>query len=182
MKNLYMLTGLPRSGKTTLRKILVAIDPHLVVVSADDLRLKVYGQQFFLEGEQYLWATHDVMFKALLDQGHDIILDNINITSKTRQKYNSFAKDRDYVCHSLRIVTEYDICIERIKDTPEPYRTGLLKSMERFSKDYTPPYYEDGFNYLTTWGGADIANITDKRIKSFLKERSVYNGYGRSKI
>ena len=48
---IHVMIGLPRSGKSTYVKNFLRKNLKCVVVSADQLRYLVYGQQFFAGGE-----------------------------------------------------------------------------------------------------------------------------------
>ena len=50
---LTMMCGLPRSGKSTWIKKNKEDD---VIVSPDQIRLKVFGVQFYSEVEQFVWG------------------------------------------------------------------------------------------------------------------------------
>jgi len=72
MPKLYVMIGLPRSGKSTYVK---KHFKNTVKVSADQLRLLIYGKRYWAEGESKVFWVREIMLKALMEQGVDIVID-----------------------------------------------------------------------------------------------------------
>src|SRR5688572_33094149 len=51
-----------------------------VVVSGDDIRKALYGQRYNSHMEEYIFAIEHTMIKALLDRGHDVLVDDTHTT------------------------------------------------------------------------------------------------------
>ena len=109
MKKFVVMMGLPRSGKSTY------VDSHLSdyqVICADDIRLAM-GVQYLQEIESFVWANHDVMIKAYLIRGKNIVVDATNTTDKTLKKYKKLANEYNYKFEVIFIDTNYKICFDR---------------------------------------------------------------------
>ena len=96
MGKLYFTIGLPRSGKTTKCNVW-AQDYHTeivghqlifnelnnsnprTIVCADEIRLAVYGQRWWTEGEELVHAIQRIMIVSLLNR-HDVIVDGTHTT------------------------------------------------------------------------------------------------------
>ena len=112
-KLLYMMVGLPRSGKSTWARWHSSRhnDP---IVSPDAIRLALHGQQFIASAEPTVWATARLMVASLFLAGHSaVILDACNITVKRREEWASREWGRIFVV----VDTPPDVCIRRANDT-----------------------------------------------------------------
>src|SRR5436190_1189470 len=84
-KTLIVCVGLPRSGKTTWART-----TSFPIVSPDAIRLAIHGQRFVQSAEPFVWATAEVMVRALFLAGHRVvILDATNVTRKRRDRWRS---------------------------------------------------------------------------------------------
>jgi len=125
MKKLICMMGLPRSGKST-----VALTLGHPIVSPDALRLTIYGQPFWSPGEKVVWATADVMVRALFEAGHDtVVLDATNFNHSQRDQWRS---TRWETCF-YHIPTSKEVCLERARDNDQPELFDIIEMMhERY--------------------------------------------------
>jgi hypothetical protein len=99
------MIGLPRSGKSTWANEWLNINKNpaylyrdmnigwetirigkpRVVVSGDDIRMALYGQRYNSHVEEYVFAIEHTMIKALLNRGHDVLVDDTHTTWKSIQ-------------------------------------------------------------------------------------------------
>lgn len=141
-----IMCGLPRSGKSTWVKE-HKLDGE-VVISADDIRLMVYGQRFFAKGEPLVWAVRGLMLEYLMKQGVNIIIDETNITRERRAAIIKLAKTYGYYIVGYHIFTTPQTCRKRANDT-EQY--DLLPVIDHMEEVYEfPNRKEEGFDKLTT--------------------------------
>jgi predicted kinase len=137
-----IMVGLPRSGKSTW------VDKYkynAVVISADDLRLLIYGQRYFSGGEQYMWAVRDTMLKYLINQGKDIIIDDTNTMISRRSLIIKLAKSAGYYIKAIVVATDLEECIRRATVTEQ---ADLEPAIYRMNKQYQPPTEEEGFDLI----------------------------------
>jgi predicted kinase len=144
-KKVFVLVGLPRSGKSTLVKLVNEKNPSIVLVSADKLRKKIYGQQFYDNGEPIVWAVRKYMLMSLLENNQCIIIDETNTTIDRRMNIIELAKKYGYEIHAIFIDTLKDICIDRAKKTGYD---NIIPIIEGQSSRLQPPIKQEGFNSI----------------------------------
>lgn len=92
---LLILSGLPASGKTTIRKEWLQEDPDArVVISYDELRIGMFGEKWIFnskEEQQMKAQAFDIAGKAL-NAGLSVVVDNTNLTQKVRNRWAEFGK------------------------------------------------------------------------------------------
>lgn len=120
-KILISTVGLPRCGKSTWVK-----SQGVPVVNPDSIRLALHGQRYVAAAEAFVWATAEVMVKALFLAGHDtVILDATNTNRKRRDAWRSPDWINMYVCFD----TPIDVCIQRAIDTDQPDLVPVIEAM-----------------------------------------------------
>ena len=140
-----IMCGLPRSGKSTWVK------EHKVkgevVISADDLRLLVYGQRFFDKGEPLVWAVRGHMMEYLMRQGINIIVDETNTTKERRASIIKLAKTYGYYITGYVIShVSPNICRERAANDGQ---YDLLPIIDRMADQFELPNKKaEGFDEL----------------------------------
>lgn len=111
---LYFFIGLPRSGKSTLAKqwlkhkfdikngqMLWNTIPSVestprAVVSDDAIRLAVYDQRYNAIGEPMVFAIKQVMIRALLESGHNVLVDDTHTTATSIERLLEIDPDAQY--------------------------------------------------------------------------------------
>jgi predicted kinase len=135
-KTLIMMVGLPRSGKSTyVQKNFRGI----TAISADQLRKLIYGQEFFEGGEQLVWATRDVMLRALMEQGLPVVIDETNTTIKRRELIVKLAKKYGYNITAVWVNTPVLACLDRTDNK------ALKDTIARMNAQFEVPYVSEGF-------------------------------------
>ena len=127
MKLLICMMGFPRSGKSTWVK-----DQNVPIVSPDAIRLAIHGQRFWAPAEKQVWATANLMVRALFNAGHDtVIMDATNITRKQRDQWDS--TEWETVFH--HVDTNQTICESRALHDQMP---DLIDVIRRMSEEFEP--------------------------------------------
>lgn len=86
MNKLVVLSGVPGSGKSYFSKTIKKIkNKHVYIISSDELRLLICGNQSSLECEELMWKMFIDLAKVYaLDKEGVVILDATNVSSKLR--------------------------------------------------------------------------------------------------
>lgn len=152
MPKLYVMVALPRSGKSTY------VQEHFsdtVKVSADQLRLLIYGKRFMFKGEAEVWRTREVMLKALMEQGLEIVIDETNVSKESRRVLIDLGKEYLYQSVAIVIKTDKEICKKRAIETNQ---VDLVPVIERMAKKYEEVTEKEGFQEIIIVDG----NADDK--------------------
>jgi predicted kinase len=80
-----VLSGYPRSGKTTLAKRLVADHPNFARIGVDELRNMLFNEAYPCRDEFLVYSTISDMRDALLSKGYSVIIDSTAPDNVTRQ-------------------------------------------------------------------------------------------------
>lgn len=144
MKTVRMLIGLPRSGKSTYTE---EMKNGAVVLSADRLRLLLYGQRFYRGGEAVMWSFHDIVYKLMLEQGIDIIIDETNVMASRRKYYIDLAKEYGYTINGIWFKTSVEECCQRAINTNQQ---DLIPVIHQMNGKFVTPEIEEGFGYIET--------------------------------
>jgi predicted kinase len=89
MTRLLITRGLPASGKTTFAR---KLQPHVVRVNRDDLRLMLHGRRLFTQwAEGQVTHVQRASVEALLRAHADVIVDDTNLRAKTVREWAELA-------------------------------------------------------------------------------------------
>lgn len=131
MRVVFMMMGLPRSGKTTEARRLSEKKgwPH---VCPDCFRLAIHGQPFILEQEAKVWDHVRVAVAALFNAGHEvIILDGTFVRRDRRDHWRKLGYD----VLVKEIKTPADVCKQRAIETGRDY---LIPVIDKMAGEYEP--------------------------------------------
>ncbi len=122
-QTLFLMVGLPRSGKTTWAK-----KQNLPMVNPDSIRLALHGKPFIPQAESFVWAIAYLMAKALLISGHStVIIDATNITKKRRDEWSK--RFGDCYIEYKYCDTPADVCKERAIRDGKPELVEVISRM-----------------------------------------------------
>lgn len=125
-KELYVLVGLPRSGKSTW-----AQQQSVPIVCPDAIRLALTGQAFVPEAEPMVWTLARYMVRALFLAGHrHVILDACNTTKARRSNWKSPEWQRTF----LWFDTPAGTCQERAGEN-----VALHSAIVRMDEEFALP-------------------------------------------
>lgn len=125
MKELIVMCGIPRSGKSTWAR-----EQGWPVVNPDSIRLAMHGQVFLASAERLVWAYAHLMVESLFLAGNPrVILDATNTTKERRKEWFS----RAWQTYFHVIDTPLPVCIDRAKASNFP-----VDVVERMAKQWEP--------------------------------------------
>ena len=84
MATLYIMSGIPGSGKTTYAKKHL---PHAVYIGSDAIRKELYGKEMTIRGN---WMIHRLMIERAysnLKAGRDVAVDSVHGSRDARRRY-----------------------------------------------------------------------------------------------
>jgi predicted kinase len=145
---LYVLTGLPASGKTTYARRELA---GAVRVSLDDLRLMMSGVSYDARYEPMVAAAADAMLEALLvraaHEGFDIVFDATNVTRKWRRRAIAQALRHGVEPHSIYFAIPLAVAAARNRARQQAVPDEVVR---RFYEKLEPPSADEGFVTVVT--------------------------------
>lgn len=146
MADLYLVCGVPASGKTTFLKTHLKPKSHnpSIIVSRDKIRFSLVK-----EGEPYFSKEKEVYrlfwgyINSSLAQGHDVFADQTSLTPKSRKYLLDHVTGYEHV-NAIWIKTDINTCIER-----NSHRTGREhvppRTIINMWDSFTIPSFDEGF-------------------------------------
>lgn len=154
MSNLIMLVGNIGSGKTTLVKQLTK--RGYIVISRDALRYMVGGGEYLFDVdlEPEIFRIERYALRVLSDLGHNIIIDETNMSLTIRGRHFDCVKDKGY--RKIAIVMPKLSKEESVARRMQANHGNGAKEVwgdvwERFDKIYTEPTKEEGFDMIARY-------------------------------
>lgn len=148
MGNLYLMCGLPGSGKSTFLKNKVKNKETSAIISRDEIRfalVKPEEEYFSHEKEVYteLWKRIN---EALITK-KDVFVDQTSLTPKARQWLLSHVHNYDNA-NLIWIDEDLNTCLERNelrKGTRSYVPRGVIR---RMAAQFVEPSLNEGFDYI----------------------------------
>ena len=146
MKNLYMMCGVPGSGKSTY---VATNHPDAIVVSRDAIRFALLkeGDDYFAYEDTVLQIFYAEIQNAIdSDSEQDIIIDATHLTPKARATCLKELKNLDKV-NLVALSIEVPLAIALYRNDKRTGRARVPETVIRnMYKSYRIPTVEEGFN------------------------------------
>ena len=162
---LFMLIGLPGSGKSTFARNRVKFygdcnKTRLEIVSSDDIREELYGTRSCQEDPARVFEIAHERIINSLEQGWDVIFDATNITRKNRasllKKIPAYTEKFAQICWA-----PISTCIERDLKREFSVKADVIWKM---AYKFQMPFYDEGFDHIC------ISYPEDFNYKAYIEE------------
>ena len=140
MKNLYVLIGLPGSGKSTYAKTLEGN-----LVSSDEYREKTTVDSSHQSANDKVFKQLYSDIRETMKTGEDCIFDATNCTYKSRTRILELALKYKYFATAIVVYQPIDKCIAW--DTLRSRSVGS-DVIWKYAKSFQFPQYEEGFDSI----------------------------------
>lgn len=141
---LIVLVGVPGSGKSFIAKQLAEVNDDISIVSSDAIREEFYGDANDQSHNDKVFRIVNKRLKEGLLNNRKVILDSTNISKKRRK---ALLRDLKYP-KSMAIVMavpEY-ICKKRDEERDRHVGPDVIN---RMIKNWCPPHYSEGFDFIS---------------------------------
>ena len=135
MNRLIVLSGVPGSGKSYFSALIKkALKTHVYIVSSDELRYKILGDQRNLSEDELIWQIYYELIKVYaLDKNGTVVLDATHSKKIYRldnmKPYKELFDQIDLICFRL----DKELVLEQNKDRENPIpKEALLKLIDQF--------------------------------------------------
>ena len=116
MNKLFIMQGIPGSGKSTIARKLQEESPTTrVIVSRDAIR-HARGVYWVPEQEKYISQVEYSEIVFALEFGYDVIIDATNLNEKTLQKWKAIAAKYEADIEYVKVDTPLEECLRRNKN------------------------------------------------------------------
>lgn len=168
--NIYILIGLPGSGKSTWTQNFLKDNPEAIVVSRDSIReiIKCGKYYFSPDTENIVAETAETMFiTALNTKKFDIVVDETNLTKRRRFYWTRLAEenmDHPYLIHFIHLTEEKNNLKRRMtnsKGTSEEQWDKIIQQMRRNQQEVEQTECWDTYTKIDS-NGIEIETITNE--------------------
>lgn len=105
---LIVLSGYPKSGKTSVARAIVRRVRNCARVGSDELREMLFGEHYPCRDERLLWTLIEELSRILQDNGYHVVVDSSAPNNALRRRLLDSAVDR----RMLLVVRASDEVIE----------------------------------------------------------------------
>lgn len=172
MTTIYIMVGLPASGKSTYADKLCKENPDIIIHSSDKLREELYGDENTQEHNADLFVELHRRIKRDLSAGKSVIYDATNINKKRRRAFLSELKNIKCKKVCVCIATPYELCLKYNKERNRYVPEDVIK---RMYMNWCPPSFDEGFDDIRLIYSKDINKSTYKLSTLFLGDCGIDN-------
>ena len=161
---MYMLIGLPASGKSTFAKKLAQTE-GAVIHETDEIRERLHLGWSKEDHEKTFQILHQEINEDLKN-GRDIIYDATNMSRKDRRRSFSALRNKGK-CVAVVIATPYNICIQRDENRQDKVGEDVINRMIR---RFDFPVEEEGFDKVHVVYTDSKPSFTQETLDNFNQE------------
>lgn len=128
MANMYIMKGLPASGKTTKAMEILASNGDAIRVNKDELRLMLHGnRKWNFKQEKSTNKLQTIMIQEALASGKSVIVDDTNLNPNRLQILRDLAKGHKIV--EIVMDTSYETCLSRDMNRSKSVGKNVIERM-----------------------------------------------------
>ena len=142
---LFIMQGLPGSGKSTIAKSISEEIDNTIIHSSDDLRKELFGDETNQEKNNELFAELHKRIISDLEHGKNVIYDATNISKKNRISFLKEIKQVKCSPVNILVMTPFNVCLQRDKERDRVVGKSVIK---RMYESWQPPHYSEGFSKI----------------------------------
>lgn len=146
-KTIFILMGVPCSGKSFVANEMREEFPDAVYLNADTLRKVMTGDISDQSQNNLVFRVFDYMLEYFMLLEKDIIIDNCNVKKSYRKKYIEAAKENGYEVLGIVLDTPLEICLERNEKRERKVPQEVIEKFD-FMLRQNFPSKEEGFDNL----------------------------------
>lgn len=145
MIKVYIMSGIPGSGKSTAAHKIAGQDANIEVFSSDDIRQELFGDPSCQLYPQLVFEKLYSRAREAISAGKDIIIDATNLKPKVRK--NVMRQFKDYDCEFIGVAVErkLDVCLRQNDSRDRHVPHDVIKGMYR---KYVRPSIDEGFSEI----------------------------------
>ena len=140
MNKLYIMVGLPGSGKSTIAKECEL--ENKIIISSDDIRAEISNVNDQTKNKE-VFEILNLRVKMNLAKGKNVIFDATNINYKKRMEI--IKNNKEYFCECIFVATPYEECLKRNSNRE---RKVPEKVIEKMYKNFYVPQAFEGFKRI----------------------------------
>lgn len=136
MPKIIITKGLPASGKTTWSKKEQEVDPNLVRVNKDDLRLMLHNSKWSPFNEKQVLRIRNLIIEDCLKSGRNVVCDDTNLHPKHTETLKQIARKYKSQMEEKVFDVSVEECIKR--DLKRSNSVGHAVIEEMYAKYLKP--------------------------------------------
>jgi predicted kinase len=151
MTKLFLLIGLPGSGKSTVAKQLLAECPQMQLISTDVIRGQLFGSEVIQGPWLLIWEEVERQFQQAIATGKTAIYDATNAQRRNRRELITLARDSGFAhITGIWVQTPVWLCLARNQRRDRQVPEEIILRMHRQLRD-APPSLEEGLDCLISY-------------------------------
>jgi len=152
MQKLYIICGIPVSGKTSVAEK-IREKEDAVIISFDEIRRTLFPEQKY-KASQLKLVFNDLWQRFLfaISAGQNIVIDAMNKTPAERARYIRLGKENGYqiVCIFCKKYFSYAIMENKRRNVKNRYPEGVIKKLY---DEFIPPDVSEGWDVIFVMDG-----------------------------